>query len=119
MASAPQPGDVTRGFEESVINGVVPLNWELGRGAYGRVFAVKYCGMTCAAKEVHSDLVEGQRIVDMFLREYHQCSKLHHPNINIVQFLGHGVYYPAGCSTRRGVRLPVIVMEMMVGNLMS
>jgi len=72
MASAPQSDDVTRGFEGLVINGVEPLNWELGRGAYGRVFAVKYCEMTCAAKEVHSDLVKGQRIVDMFLRECHQ-----------------------------------------------
>jgi len=102
-------GDVTRGFEGFVINEVKPLNWELGRGA--RVFAVKYCEMTCAAKEVHSDLAEGHRIVDMFLRECHQCSKLCHPNI--VQFLG--VYYPAG-SARRGVWLPVMVIEM---NLVS
>ena len=114
MAFAPQSGDVTRGFEGLVINGVEPLNQELGRGAYGRVFTVKYCGMTCANKEVHSDLVEGQRIVDMFLRECHQCSKLRHPNI--VQFLG--VYYPAGGASR-GVRLPVMVMEMMAGNLTS
>jgi len=114
MASAPQSGDVTRGFEGLVINGVEPLNRELGRGAYGRVFVVKYCGMTCAAKEVHSDLIEGQQIVDMFLRECHQYSKLCHPNI--IQFLG--VYYPAG-SARRGVQLPVMVMEMMAGNLTS
>jgi len=78
--------DVTRNFEGLVINGVELLNRELRWGAYGRVFAVKYCGMTCAAKEVHSDLVEGQRIVDMFLKECHQCSKLRHPNI--IQFLG-------------------------------
>jgi len=114
MASAPQSSDVTRVFEGLVINEVEPLNRELGQGAYGRVFAVKYCGMTCAAKEVHSDLVEGQRIVDMFLRECHQCSKLRHPNI--IQFLG--VYYPAD-GTRKGVRLPVIIMEMMAGNLTS
>ena len=32
---------------------------EIGRGAYGRVFTVKYCGLICAAKEIHSLLIEG------------------------------------------------------------
>ena len=30
---------------------------EIGRGAYGRVYTVKYCGLICAAKEIHSILV--------------------------------------------------------------
>ena len=72
---------------------------------------MKYRELTCAAKEVHSDLVQGQRIVDMFLRECQQCSRLRHPNI--VKFLG--VYYPAGGAAR--MRLPVMVMEMMAQNL--
>ena len=102
---------VARSFEWLALTGVEPLNRELGRGSYGRVFAVKYCGMTCAAKEVHSDLMQGQRIVDMFLRECDHCSRLRHPNI--VQFLG--VYYPEGAT----MRVPVMVMEMMAGNLTS
>ena len=102
-----------RSFEGLILTGVEPLSRELGRGAYGRVFAVKYREMTCAAKEVHSDLVQGQRIVDMFLRECQQCSRLRHPNI--VKFLG--VYYPAGGAAR--MRLPIMVMEMMAHNLTS
>jgi len=44
-----------------VLEGVTPLSdrHELGREAYGRVYAVKYYGTICAAKEVHSVLVEG------------------------------------------------------------
>jgi len=46
---------------------------ELGRGAYGRVYEVKHCETTCAAKALHSILLEGQseagtrRFVDSFL----------------------------------------------------
>lgn len=107
-------GDVAaKNFELVTLTGVELLNRELGRGSYGRVFAVKYCGMTCAAKEIHSDLMQGQRIVDMFLRECDHCSRLRHPNI--VQFFG--MFYPAGAATR--MQIPVIVMEMMAGNLTS
>ena len=68
---------------------------ELGRGAYGRVFTVKYCELVCAAKEIHPILIEGvspaerKTIIDNFIRECHHCSVIRHPNI--VQFLG--VYY--------------------------
>ena len=47
---------------------------ELGRGAYGRVYAIKYCQTICAAKEIHSILVEGvgqvemQQIIESFMR---------------------------------------------------
>ena len=37
-----------------VITGIKFTDHELGRGAYGRVFAVDYNGVTCAAKEIHS-----------------------------------------------------------------
>ena len=93
---------------------------ELGRGAYGRVYTVKYCGTICAAKEIHSILVEGvgevemNRVVESFLMECSQCSTLRHPNV--IQFLG--VCYPnAGGASR--MRLPVMVMEMMAGSLTS
>ena len=104
------------------LKGITSLNKELGRGAYGKVFAVKYCEMICAAKEIHSILVEGvgevemHRTIGSFLRECHQCSALRHPNI--VQFLG--IYYPseAGGVNQR-MRLPVMVMEMMADSLTS
>ncbi|XP_065917214.1 serine/threonine-protein kinase D1044.8-like isoform X2 [Dysidea avara] len=111
-------------FQGLVLNGVTPLDHdELGRGAYGRVYAVNYFGTICAAKEIHSILIEGvgqaqmQRTVESFMRECWQCSTLRHPNV--IQFLG--VYYPSvgvgGVQAR--VRLPVMVMEMMADSLTS
>ena len=75
-------------FQGLVLKGVTKLDRkELGRGAYGRVYAVKYCGTICAAKEIHSVLVgdvEMQRTVESFMRECLQCSTLRHPNV--IQF---------------------------------
>ena len=112
-------------FQVLVLNEVTKLDRkELGRGAYGRVYAVKYCGTICAAKEVHSILVEEvgevemRRTVELFMRECRQCSTLCHPNV--IQFLG--VYYPsvAGAGGVQGrMRLPVMVMEMMADSLTS
>ena len=105
------------------LKGVTRLNRdELGCGAYGKVYAVKYCQATCTAKEIHSILVEGVRQVEMqrtlesFMRECRQCSMLRHPNVT--QFLG--VYYPStGVGGANGMRLPVMVMEMMADSLTS
>ena len=114
------------GVDFLVLKGVTSLNNrdELGRGAYGRVYAVSYHGTICAAKEIHSILVEGvgqeqiRRTVESFMRECRQCSNLSHPNV--IQFLG--VYYPsvAGAGRVQGrLRLPVMVMEMMTDSLTS
>ena len=47
------------GTQDFVLKGVMPLNRkELGRGAYGKVYAIKYCQTVCAAKEIHSILIE-------------------------------------------------------------
>ena len=104
------------------LKGVTELNRdELGRGAYGRVYAVKYCQTICAAKEIHCILVEGvgqvemQRTIASFMRECEQCSTLRHPNV--VQFLG--VYYPTEAGGANRMRLPVMVMEMMADSLTS
>lgn len=84
---------------------------ELGRGAYGRVFTVKYCGQCFAAKEIHSVLLnetgkkERESIRKSFLCECYHCLNLRHPNI--VQFIG--VYWPE----QRSSLLPVMVMELM------
>ena len=65
---------------------------EIGRGAYGRVFEVDYEGTACAAKEIHSALLEYaygdqiQNLKDNFLHEWQIWSTLRHPNV--VQFLG-------------------------------
>lgn len=83
---------------------------ELGRGAYGRVFTVKYCGQSFAAKEIHSMLLNAANkrdrdsMIKKFLHECHHCVQLRHPNV--VQFIG--VYWP-----NRKSHLPVMVMELM------
>ena len=97
-----------------IIKGVKFTDRELGRGAYGTVFAVDYNGVTCAAKEVHPLLLEcvGREELQWtkrnFLWECVKHSKLYHPNI--VKMLG--VYYPNGQAV-----LPALVMELMEFNL--
>ena len=108
--------DVGALLKDVTIEGVVPIDEELGRGAYGRVFTVKYCGLVCAAKEIHPILIEGvgpaerKTIVANFIRECHHCSVIRHPNI--VQFLG--VYYSSKKS-----ELPIMVIELMNTSLTS
>ena len=109
-------------FEGLQLKGVTKLDHdELGRGAYGRVYAVKCCQTICAAKEIHAILVEGveqvemQRTIESFMRECQQCSTLRHPNV--IQFLG--VYYPTREGGANKMRLPVMVMEMMADSLTS
>ena len=107
------------GLQGLTLHGVTNLNrGVLGCGAYGKVYAVKYGGTVCAAKEIHSVLIEDvgegerQMTIQSFLRECWQCSQLRHPNI--VQFIG--IFYPVGNSANR---LPVMVMEMMADSLTS
>ena len=109
-------------FEGLKLKGIKEIDRdELGRGAYGRVYAVKYCEMFCAAKEIHSILVEGvgqvqmQRTIESFMMECRQCSALRHPNV--IQFLG--IYYPTVAGDANRMRLPVMVMEMMADSLTS
>ena len=83
---------------------------ELGRGAYGKVFKVKYKGIVYAAKEIHALLIEcvgldeRRKIKNKFLRECYNCSTLRHSNI--VEFVG--IYY-----SKENSLLPVMVMELM------
>ena len=100
-----------------ILKDVVPLDKEIGRGAYGRVFAVKYCGLVCAAKEIHSillDVPEDDRrsVIQSFFQECYHCSELRHPNI--VQFMG--VYYDES-NDRQSNHLPIMVMELMYQSL--
>ncbi|XP_065916156.1 serine/threonine-protein kinase TNNI3K-like [Dysidea avara] len=86
----------------------------IGRGSYGRVIEVYVHGTLCAAKEVHSILVEGVTPAECeatsrsFLTECSNASRLHHPNV--VQVLG--IYYPTPEA-----KLPWLVMEMMENSL--
>ena len=92
------------------LTGVIPNGKDIGVGAYGKVFEVEHCGSVCAAKEIHSILVQGVKREEFearkkdFLIECVRSGSLSHPNI--VHFLG--VYNPDSHSL-----LPVLVMERM------
>ena len=106
-------------FKRVILKNVVPLNKEIGRGSYGRIFTVKYVGLLCAAKEIHSILLEAdeesrEAVIRSFLRECYHCSELRHPNI--VQFIG--VYYKDDSSDDEP-SLPIMVMELMDQSLTS
>ena len=79
------------------LHDVNPTGKEIGRGAYGRVFEVDYHGTLCAAKEVHTILLEWsqdeghRKITTDFLNEYHIWSTIRHPCV--VQFLGMIILY--------------------------
>ena len=106
-----QVKDAIPELKDVTLKGIVPLNDELGHGAYGSVFTVKHGGVVCAAKKIHPILIDSQvsseerkRIKDDFIRECLCCSSILHPNI--VQFLG--VYFEPAQSS-----LPIMVMELM------
>ena len=96
-------------LKKVTLNNVVILNKELGSGSYGSVFTVKYDGVICAAKKIHSHLIDNasfdqkSKVKNNFIKECICCSNIQHPNI--VEFLG--VYYPSGGG------LPIMVMELM------
>jgi len=101
-------------LKDLTLKDVAPVkNGELGRGAYGKVFAVNYQGSVYAAKQIHAALLDGvtheekSEIKDRFIKECYHSSMIHHPNI--VRFIG--VYYPKGSD------LPIMVMELMDANI--
>ena len=103
-------------LQDLYLTGVRPNGNDIGVGAYGKVFEVEFGGIICAAKEVHSILVQGVRREEFeatkkaFLTECIRSSSLGHSNI--VTFLG--VYNPGDQSL-----LPVLVMERMQESLTS
>ena len=111
--------DLNDQLKDLTLEDVIPQNKELGRGAYGKVFTVDFLGLPCAAKEIHSLLIDGvspeekKAIKDGFIRECYHSSLIRHPNI--VQFMG--VYYAKPSDPRTD--LPIMVMELMDTGLTS
>ena len=111
--------DLSDQLKDLTLEDVIPQNKELGRGAYGKVFTVDYLGLPCAAKEIHSLLIDGvspeekKAIKDGFVRECYHSSLIRHPNI--VQFMG--VYYTKPSDSRTD--LPIMVMELLDTSLTS
>ena len=115
--------DLSDQLKDLTLEDVIPQNKELGRGAYGKVFTVDHLGLPCAAKEIHSLLIDGvnpeekKAIKDGFIRECYHSSLIRHPNI--VQFMG--VYYdkPSDVESDPRTDLPIMVMELMDTSLTS
>ena len=111
--------DLSDQLKDLTLEDVILQNKELGRGAYGKVFTVDHLGLPCAAKEIHSLLIDGvspeekKAIKDGFIRECYHSSLIRHPNI--VQFMG--VYYAKPSDPR--IDLPIMVMELMDTSLTS
>ena len=87
----------------------------IGKGAFGRVIEVRVHETLCAAKEIHSILIEDvtsrefEGTKQLFLNECANASQVNHPNV--VQVLGICFLNPAEASPGR--RLPCLVMELM------
>ena len=86
----------------------------IGKGSFGRVIEVYVHETLCAAKEIHSTLIEdvtprqSQTIEQLFLTECANASQVNHPNF--VQVLGICFLNPLEAA---GPRLPCLVMELM------
>ena len=97
------------GFQNWLISDLVFTDTQLGVGSDATVFEVNWNGAMCAAKRLHTILLQDQspggaeKLIANFEAECTTWSKLRHPGV--VQFLG--VYL------ERGSRLPVLVMEKM------
>ena len=96
------------------LNDVKSAGKLIGKGAYGRVIEVCVHGMPCAAKEVHSILIENvtpdefEATKASFLSECARSNRIIHPNM--VQVLG--IHYPSPEA-----KLPWLVMELMETSL--
>ena len=109
-------------FDHLKISEVGETGEEIGRGAYGSVSRVEYYGVTCAAKEVHSILLEfvgpdeRERMIESVMKECHLLSSLRHPNV--ISFIG--IFYRKTATRDRSVpQAPVLVMELMQYSLTS
>ena len=97
------------GFQNLLISDLVFTDTQLGVGSDATVFEVNWNGTMCAAKRLHTILLQDQspggaeKLIANFEAECMTWSKLRHPGV--VQFLG--VYL------ERGSRLPVLVIEKM------
>ncbi|XP_065884712.1 uncharacterized protein [Dysidea avara] len=96
-----------------LLTGIEPTGEEIGKGGNGVTYKVLWNGTICAAKRIHSVLLEYanpeelQALSQNFFAECEANSVLRHPNL--VQFLG--LYYPPNSL------LPALVMELMFTSL--
>ena len=98
-------------FAPYKLTGVKVTDHIVGYGSYATVLKLNYMGLICAGKKIHNLRSEQQRsatnTLHRFEKECELLCQIRHPNI--VQFLG--VYF------KEGVKLPIIVMELLPTNL--
>lgn len=105
--------DNSTAFTGLILSGIEPTGEELGKGGNAVTYKVSWNGTMCAAKKIHSVLLEFandlelQTLAQNFLAECEANTRLRHPNL--VQFLG--IYYPPNSI------LPALVMELMFTSL--
>lgn len=95
-------------LQEYLLSDVEFTGQELGVGSYSSVLELRYRGMRCAGKRIHSTLYEqgvsaGPQILERFATECELLSQMRHPHV--VQFLG--------LHFEEGAEVPVLVMEFM------
>ncbi|XP_065887093.1 uncharacterized protein [Dysidea avara] len=112
MAFLPWPSNKPKLLDTakfSVIEYLSITPHEIGRGAYGTVYAAVYDGKSCVAKEMHPffNNQNSSASLEVFYKEINTLASLKHPSI--VQFLG--VYFRDKSSP------PILIMERMWKNL--
>ena len=98
-----------RGLDQFRLEGIQEIDKSLGNGSYATVVEMRFRGLKCAGKKIHSLLYnessaqEKRRMLQTFAEECQLLARLSHPNI--VQFIG--------VHVQRDTLLPTLVMEFL------
>ena len=95
---------------------------EIGQGSYGRVFKVNYYGTLCAAKEIHSILLEsiGRRELERTKTTYLRDNAVFYAIQILYSSWDYAIHRPLpSLAVVQTTKLPVIVMELMEESLKS
>ena len=97
------------GLDQFRLEGIQEIDKSLGNGSYATVVEMRFRGLKCAGKKIHSLLYnessaqEKRGMLQTFAEECQLLARLSHPNI--VQFIG--------VHVQRDTLLPTLVMEFL------
>ena len=100
--------EIPDALQEFLLDDIEVSGCELGVGSYSCVLELRYKGMKCAGKKLHTALYDqgvaiGPEILERFGNECELLSQLRHPHV--VQFLG--------LHFEEGADVPILVLEYM------